>query len=78
MNKKVFERRMLRRFTVEMKRLENDKTQLHEYDMLLYRKTSFFALFLMRMYFAIMLREVFKQIIPLKDRRRVPTQTEPK
>ncbi len=75
MNKEVFERRILRRFTIEMKRLENDNTPLHEYDLLLYSKTSFFALFLMRMYFAIMLREVFKQIIPLKYRQRVPFKT---
>ena len=60
MKDEAFERRMLRLFTKEMKRLDGDKSPIDHYDTRLYRDSSFFACFMVRVRFAQLIKSIFR------------------
>lgn len=58
----VFERRMLRLFVREIKKLENDNSPIDDYDMNMYRKSMFFSALMLRIAFIRLGRQILRPL----------------
>lgn len=74
MNREVFERRMFRIFARELRRIEEPKPFTTYADFPIYKETSMFRVFLLRIALLQLIRTVLRQISPIKTSHNVPPQ----